>query len=69
MHAVDGLDVPDQRPVEDVVCSDAHYRELFTTAGLDVLEFVRPLGASGEGIMWVTETRIAPWSIYVLGAR
>ena len=69
-HARDGdrvriiiLEVPDQRPVEDVVGSDAHYRELFTTAGLDVLEFVRPLGASGEGIMWVPESRIAPWSI------
>jgi SAM-dependent methyltransferase len=74
-HARDGdrvrivmLDVPDQRPVEDVVCSDAHYRELFTAVGLDVVEFLSPLGASGEGIAWITETRIAPWSIYVLGA-
>ena len=62
------LDVPDQRPVEDVVCSDAHYRQLFATAGLGVVEFLSPLGASGDGIAWVTETLIPPWSIYVLGA-
>lgn len=62
------LDVPDQRPVEDVVCSDEHYRALYAEAGLGVVEFLRPLGANGEGITWVTETRLAPWSIYVLGA-
>ena len=74
-HAHDGdrvrivmLDVPDQRPVEDVMCSDAHYRELFTTVRLEVVELLRPLGTSGEGIEWVTEARVAPWSIYVLGA-
>ena len=62
------LDVPDRRPVEDVVCSDTHYRDLFTGAGLRVVELVRPLGTSDEEIAWVTETRVAPWSIYVLGA-
>jgi hypothetical protein len=62
------LDVPDRRPVEDVVCSDAHYRDLFTAAGFGVAAIARPLGSSAEGIAWVTETRLAPWSIYVLGA-
>ena len=62
------LDVPDQRPVEDVVCSDEHYRALCAQAGLGIVELLRPLGASGDGIAWVTETRIAPWSIYVLAA-
>jgi SAM-dependent methyltransferase len=61
------LDVPDQRPVEDVVCGDEHYRALYTGVGLGVVELVRPLGASGDGIPWVTEMRLAPWSIYVLG--
>src|SRR6201997_1064104 len=37
------LDVPDRRPVVDVVCSDAHYRELFESVGLSVLDTVRPL--------------------------
>jgi SAM-dependent methyltransferase len=62
------LDVPDQRPVEDVACGDEHYRALYTEVGLGVVEFLRPLGASGDGISWVTEMRLAPWSIYVLGA-
>ena len=62
------LDVPDQRPVEDVVCSDEHYRALFAGLGLGVVEFLRPLGARDDGIPWVTEMRLAPWSIYVLGA-
>lgn len=62
------LDVPDRRPVEDVICSDAHYRELFTGTGLEVVASMKPLGTASEGIAWVSETRIAPWSIYVLGA-
>ena len=32
------LDVPDRRPVEDVICTDAHYRRLFESAGLEVLD-------------------------------
>jgi SAM-dependent methyltransferase/N-acetylglutamate synthase-like GNAT family acetyltransferase len=63
------LDVPDRQPVEDVVCSDERYRALFAEAGLGVVEMLRPLGASGEGIAWVNEMRLAPWSIYVLGAN
>jgi SAM-dependent methyltransferase len=42
-HARDGdrvriimLDVPDDRPVEDVFCTDAQYRRLFVDAGLSV---------------------------------
>ncbi len=62
------LDVPDQRPVEDVVCGDEHYRALYAGVGLGVVEFLRPLGAGGDGIPWVTEMHVAPWSIYVLGA-
>jgi hypothetical protein len=27
------LDIPDRRPVEDVICTDAHYRRLFESAG------------------------------------
>jgi trans-aconitate methyltransferase len=60
------LDVPDRRPVEDVVCSDEHYRELFRKARLYVLEMTCPLATGAEPIRWVSETTIAPWSIYVL---
>ena len=61
------LDVADRRPVEDVVCSDADYRALYEGAGLIVHEMHQPLGRSDEGIAWVSETTVAPWSIYVLG--
>jgi trans-aconitate methyltransferase len=60
------LDVPDRRPVEDVVCSDARYRELFAQAGLSVLEVLHPLATGHEPVAWVSETTIAPWTIYVL---
>lgn len=62
------LDVPDRRPVVDVVCGDAHYRELFEAVGLCVLDTVRPLATGAEPVQWVSETTIPPWTIYVLGA-
>lgn len=61
------LDVPDRRPVEDIVCSDADYRRLYAQAGLTVHEMHQPLGRVEDGIAWVSETTVAPWSIYVLG--
>lgn len=62
------LDVPDRRPVEDVLCSDEHYRQLFGSSGLDVIATASPLATGAEPIQWVSETSISPWSIYVLGA-
>jgi SAM-dependent methyltransferase len=62
------LDVPDRRPVIDIVCSDTHYRELFEAVGLCVVDTVRPLATGSESLQWVNETRIPPWTIYVLGA-
>lgn len=62
------LDVPDRRPVVDVVCGDARYRELFARAGLRVVETASPLATGAEPVQWVSETRMAPWTIYVLGA-
>jgi len=37
-------------------------------AALETIEAVHPLGKEGEGCAWVSETRIAPWVIYVLGS-
>jgi len=62
------LDVPDRRPVVDVLCGDAHYRELFEAVGLRVADAVRPLASGAESVQWVSETTVAPWTIYVLGA-
>ena len=61
------LDVPDRRPVDDVVCSDRRYRELFAAAQLEVREMIRPLATGQEPVRWVSETTVAPWSLYVLG--
>jgi len=61
------LDVPDRRPVVDIVCSDTHYRELFETVGLCVVDALRPLATGAESIQWASETTIPPWTIYVLG--
>ena len=73
-HARDGdrvrivmLDVPDRRPVEDVICTDDHYQRLFASAALRVLDIQRPLATGEESTRWVSETTTAPWTIYVLG--
>lgn len=60
------LDVPDRRPVQDILCTPAAYRQIFLQAGLIVLEACHPLGRAGEPYAWVSETTVAPWTIYVL---
>jgi hypothetical protein len=73
-HAHDGdrvriimLDVPDRRPVEDVFCTEVHYRRLFESAGLRVLDVQSPLATGKEATRWVSETTTAAWTIYILG--
>jgi SAM-dependent methyltransferase len=61
------LDVPDRRPVEDVFCTDAHYRRLFESAGLRVLDVQKPLATGSETTRWISETTTSAWTIYVLG--
>ena len=60
------LDVADRRPVEDILWTDEGYRDVYERAGLKVVEVYRPLGKPDDGPSWVSETRIAPWVIYVL---
>jgi SAM-dependent methyltransferase len=59
-------DVEDRRPVEDVLWPHQDYLDVYRRAGLAVVAEHRPLGRDDEGIAWVSETRIAPWVIYVL---
>ncbi len=59
----------DMRPVEDIMCSDQLYRAIFHSAGLAIIEKLNPLGREDDQIKWVTETRVAPWVIYVLNSR
>jgi SAM-dependent methyltransferase len=60
------LDVADGRPVDDIFWTDADYREVYRRAGLAVREVHQPLGSSSDPCTWVNETRVAPWTIYVL---
>ncbi len=61
------VELEDRRPVEDVVWPDADYRETYRRAGVELVGVYRPLGEEKEPYPWVNETRIAPWTIYVLG--
>lgn len=61
------LDVDDDRPVTDIVCSDEDYRTVFDRAGLTVEAAYRPLGRPEDPFQWVSEMTVPPWSIYVLG--
>ena len=60
------LDVADDRPVEDVFCTDAQYRRLFEDAGLRLVEVQSPLATGEEPTRWVSETKTAAWTIYML---
>ncbi len=59
-------DTDDPRPVDDELCTDADYRNIYTDAGFTLLKTHKPLATGKEPIAWVNETRIAPWTIYVL---
>lgn len=59
-------DVPDRRPVVDIMCSGAEYGRIYKEAGLQVVETYSPLGRFDEDIEWINETRISPWVIDVL---
>lgn len=61
------LDVEDRRPVEDILWTDEDYHEVYKRAGLMPLKTYRPLAQQTETYSWVSETKIAPWVIYVLG--
>ena len=59
-------DVPDSRPVVDLIWFHSDYLKLFVSAGLRLIEHRLPLGRKDEPYAWLSETHIAPWMIYVL---
>ena len=61
------LDVDDQRPVEDLLCSEKGYERVFRRAGVRCHEILQPLGRETDPFEWVSESAIPPWTIYVLG--
>ncbi|RDE15652.1 MAG: hypothetical protein C4K48_03485 [Candidatus Thorarchaeota archaeon] len=60
------LDIEDKRPVTDILWTVESYRETYRTAQLKIVHVYRPLAKKKEPYDWVNETRIAPWTIYVL---
>lgn len=63
------LDIEDRRPVEDIIWMDQDYRETYKLAGLVPVNIYKPLANQNEPYNWVSETKIAPWVIYVLQSR
>jgi len=59
-------DTEDKRPVVDIVWTPEAYRETYEKARLGIIETYKPLAKKKEPYKWVNETRIAPWTIYVL---
>jgi SAM-dependent methyltransferase len=58
--------IEDARPVVDILMSDDAYRDVYSKAGVHIVESYRPLAKKEEPFQWVNETRISPWVIYVL---
>jgi len=59
-------DFEDRRPCADVLCTDAAYKDLYTRAGLEVIETRRPLAKGTEPYIWKSETTVAPWVVWVV---
>jgi SAM-dependent methyltransferase len=62
-------DVPDARPVVDLIWFPDDYQRLFNAAGLQIIAEHQPLGRPDEPYPWVSELTIAPWVIYVVARR
>ena len=53
-------------PVEDILWTDESYRAVYREASLEAVQVFKPLAKGDEPYSWVSETKIAPWVIYVL---
>jgi SAM-dependent methyltransferase len=59
-------DVPDSRPVVDLVWFHSDYLSLFESCGLKLIEHRLPLGREDEPYDWLAETSVPPWTIYLV---
>jgi len=59
-------DFEDRSPAVDILWPHESYVETYSRAGLELVEMRKPLATGDEPYKWVSETRIAPWVIYVL---
>jgi hypothetical protein len=49
-----------------IIWTDEYYQETYRIAGLEIVKIYKPLAKESEPYKWINETRIAPWTIYVL---
>jgi SAM-dependent methyltransferase len=59
-------DFEDRSPAVDILWPHESYLEVYRRAGLELVDVHRPLAKGDEPYHWISETRIAPWAIYVL---
>lgn len=59
-------DIADKRPCYDIFCSEEDYATVYSKAHLRIVDKHKPLATGKEPYQWKNETRIAPWTIYVL---
>lgn len=59
-------DFQDRSPAVDILWPHTSYLEVYSRAGLEIVETRKPLAKGDEPYCWVSETRIAPWVIYTL---
>jgi ubiquinone/menaquinone biosynthesis C-methylase UbiE len=59
-------DIKDKRPCDDIFCSVEEYKKVYKNSGLHIINTNKPLATGKEPFSWINETRIAPWTIYVL---
>ncbi|MFN3232076.1 MAG: class I SAM-dependent methyltransferase [Alphaproteobacteria bacterium] len=51
----------------DYYWTDADYRKVLTDAGFSTIDLHQPLGRPDDGIEWISEDKVPPFSIYVAG--
>jgi SAM-dependent methyltransferase len=59
-------DFDDRSPAVDILWPHESYLETYRDAGLAIVETRKPLATGDEPFPWISETRIAPWTIYIL---
>jgi SAM-dependent methyltransferase len=59
-------DFEDRSPCVDILWPHELYLEVYRRAGIEIVEMCKPLAKGDEPYPWLSETRIAPWVIYVL---
>jgi len=59
-------DFEDRSPAVDILWPHESYLEVYGRSGLEIVEMRKPLARGDEPYPWISETKIAPWVIYVL---